>query len=171
GPILVEPEHRIPEVGARIMDLQEPTSKMSTTGGTEAGTVLVLDDPKTVTKKIKSAVTDSGTEVKRGDGKEGIENLIQILAVGRLGEIVSSDVTHVGETGDLDLETVTEFLVLIAALCELKSRLLLPHEEGADELGPEAAADELLARMLEYRRYREAATMLSERFERDGGVM
>src|SRR6266550_7235263 len=62
GPILVEPEHRIPEVGARIMDLQEPANKMSTTGGTEAGTVLVLDDPKTLTKKIKSAVTDSGTE-------------------------------------------------------------------------------------------------------------
>ena len=83
GEILVEPELRVPEVGARIMDLQEPTSKMSTTGGNEAGTVLVLDDPKTVTKKIKSAVTDSGSEVKRGDGKEGIENLIQILAVAR----------------------------------------------------------------------------------------
>jgi tryptophanyl-tRNA synthetase len=83
GPILVEPEHRIPEVGARIMDLQEPTKKMSTTGGSESGTVLVLDDPKTVTKKIKSAVTDSGSEVKRGEGKEGIANLIQILAVAR----------------------------------------------------------------------------------------
>jgi tryptophanyl-tRNA synthetase len=83
GPILVEPEHRIPEVGARIMDLQEPTNKMSTTGGTEAGTVLVLDDPKTVAKKIKSAVTDSGSEVKRGDGKEGVANLIEILAVVR----------------------------------------------------------------------------------------
>jgi tryptophanyl-tRNA synthetase len=83
GPILVEPELRVPEVGARIMDLQEPTSKMSTTGGSESGTVLVLDDPKTVTKKIKSAVTDSGSEVKRGEGKEGIANLIQILAVAR----------------------------------------------------------------------------------------
>jgi tryptophanyl-tRNA synthetase len=65
------------------MDLQEPASKMSTTAGTEAGTVLVLDDPKVVTKKIKSAVTDSGSEVKRGDGKEGIANLIEILAVVR----------------------------------------------------------------------------------------
>ena len=81
GPVLVEPELRVPEVGARIMDLQEPTNKMSTTGGTEAGTVLVLDDPKTLAKKIKSAVTDSGSEVKRGDGKEGIANLIEILAV------------------------------------------------------------------------------------------
>jgi tryptophanyl-tRNA synthetase len=83
GPILVEPELRVPEVGARIMDLQEPTSKMSTTGGSESGTVLVLDDPKTITKKIKSAITDSGSEVKRGEGKEGIANLIQILAVAR----------------------------------------------------------------------------------------
>jgi tryptophanyl-tRNA synthetase len=83
GDILVEPELRVPEVGARIMDLQEPANKMSTTGGTEAGTVLVLDDAKTVTKKIKSAVTDSGSEVKRGDGKEGIANLIGIMAVAR----------------------------------------------------------------------------------------
>jgi tryptophanyl-tRNA synthetase len=83
GEVLLVPEHRIPEVGARIMDLQEPTNKMSTTGGTDAGTVLVLDDPKTVTKKIKSAVTDSGSEVRRGDGKEGIANLIEIMAVAR----------------------------------------------------------------------------------------
>jgi tryptophanyl-tRNA synthetase len=81
GEILVEPEHRIPELGARIMDLQEPSDKMSTTGGSEAGTVLVLDDEMTVTKKIKSAVTDSGSEVKRGKGKEGVANLIDILAV------------------------------------------------------------------------------------------
>jgi tryptophanyl-tRNA synthetase len=83
GAVLVEPELRVPEVGARIMDLQEPSNKMSTTGGTEAGTVLVLDDPKAVSKKIKSAVTDSGSEVRRGDGKEGIANLIEILAVTR----------------------------------------------------------------------------------------
>ena len=61
--------------------------------------------------------------------------------------------------------------MLIAALCELKSRLLLPHEEGTDELGPQEAADELLARMLEYRRYSEAANMLHERLEREAGVM
>jgi tryptophanyl-tRNA synthetase len=83
GDILVEPELRIPEVGARIMDLQEPSSKMTTTGGNEQGTVFVIDEPKTVTKKIKSAVTDSGTEVRRGEGKEGIANLIEILAVAR----------------------------------------------------------------------------------------
>ena len=88
-----------------------------------------------------------------------------------LGEIVISYVDHLSEEGEIDLEAVTEFLVLIAALCELKSRLLLPSEEGAEELGPQEAADELLARMLEYRRYSEAARMLHERLAREGGVM
>ena len=78
--ILVEPEHRIPEVGARIMDLQDPTSKMTTTGGTEQGTVYVLDEPDAVRKKVRSAVTDSGSDVRRGEGKEGIANLIEVLA-------------------------------------------------------------------------------------------
>ena len=91
GEILVEPQGRIPEVGARIMDLQEPTNKMSTTGGSEQGTVLVLDDPKAVTKKIKSAVTDSGAEVTRkGEGKEGVANLIEILSVARGADMTRS---------------------------------------------------------------------------------
>jgi tryptophanyl-tRNA synthetase len=83
GDILVEPEHRIPELGARIMDLQDPMSKMATTGGTDQGTVYVLDEPATVTKKLKGAVTDSGTDVVRGTGKEGIANLITIHSVAR----------------------------------------------------------------------------------------
>jgi tryptophanyl-tRNA synthetase len=83
GETLVVPEHRIPEVGARIMDLQLPGNKMSTTGGTEQGTVLVLDEPKTVTKKIRSAVTDSGSEVRRAPDKPGISNLIEIYAAVR----------------------------------------------------------------------------------------
>jgi tryptophanyl-tRNA synthetase len=83
GDTLVVPEHRIPAVGARIMDLQAPDRKMATTGGTEQGTVYVLDEPKTIEKKFKSAVTDSGTEVRRGPGKEGISNLIEIMAAVR----------------------------------------------------------------------------------------
>jgi tryptophanyl-tRNA synthetase len=81
GELLVVPEGRYAEVGARIMDLQDPTSKMSTTGGTPQGTVLVLDDPKVVTKKVKSAVTDSGSDVRRSPDKPGITNLIDILSV------------------------------------------------------------------------------------------
>jgi tryptophanyl-tRNA synthetase len=81
--VLVVPEHRIPAVGARIMDLQEPARKMSTTSGSEAGTVYVLDEPKAIEKKFKSAVTDSGAEVRRGEDKPGIGNLIEILAAVR----------------------------------------------------------------------------------------
>ena len=70
--ILVVPEHRIPEIGGRIMDLQEPANKMSTTGGTAEGTVLVLDDPATIEKKIKRAVTDSGSDIVRAPDKPGV---------------------------------------------------------------------------------------------------
>jgi tryptophanyl-tRNA synthetase len=83
GETLVEPRHVVPEVGARIMDLQDPERKMSTTGGAEAGTVYVLDEPDAIRKKLGSAVTDSGREVVRGEGKAGISNLIDVLAVAR----------------------------------------------------------------------------------------
>jgi tryptophanyl-tRNA synthetase len=83
GETLVVPELVTPEVGARIMDLQEPERKMSTTGGTEQGTVLVLDEPAAIRKKFGSAVTDSGREIARSPDKPGITNLIDILAVAR----------------------------------------------------------------------------------------
>jgi tryptophanyl-tRNA synthetase len=70
-----------PEVGARIMDLQEPERKMSTTGGTPQGTIGLLDPPDTVRRKLRSAVTDSGSDVRRADDKPGITNLIDIMAV------------------------------------------------------------------------------------------
>jgi tryptophanyl-tRNA synthetase len=130
GEHLVVPEVRVPEVGARIMDLQEPGNKMSTTGGTEAGTVLVLDDPKTLTKKIKSAVTDSGSEVKRGDGKEGIANLIQILAVARgtSEEEIESEFNGSGY-GDFK-----------AAVADAVVDFLAPVRERYEELRPDEAA-------------------------------
>ncbi len=130
GPVLVEPELHVPEVGARIMDLQEPTNKMSTTGGTEAGTVLVLDDPKAVAKKIRSAVTDSGSEVKRGDGKEGIANLIEILAVAR-GATEDEIEREFEGSGYGDFKgTVAEAVV----------DFLAPVRERYEELRPDEAA-------------------------------
>jgi tryptophanyl-tRNA synthetase len=83
GEVLVPPEVRVPEVGARIMDLQYPERKMSTTGGSPQGTVYVLDQPETIVKKLRSAVTDSGTEVVRAPDKAGISNLIDIMAAVR----------------------------------------------------------------------------------------
>jgi tryptophanyl-tRNA synthetase len=83
GEALIVPEARIPEVGARIRDLQDPTRKMSTTAASEQGTVYVLDEPAAILKKFKRAVTDSGTEIARAEDKPGISNLIEILAVVR----------------------------------------------------------------------------------------
>jgi segregation and condensation protein A len=90
----------------------------------------------------------------------------------QLGEVVVAYVDHLEREGELELEAATEFLVLIAALLELKSRLMLPGpEEGMEEMAPEEAVEELLARMLEYRRYRDAAAVLSDRFESQRGYM
>jgi tryptophanyl-tRNA synthetase len=83
GPELVVPEGRYPEVGARIMNLQDPEARMSTTYGSEQGTVYILDPADVVRKKFRSAVTDSGTEVRRGPDKAGITNLIEVLSAVR----------------------------------------------------------------------------------------
>jgi tryptophanyl-tRNA synthetase len=130
GEILVEPEHRIPEVGARIMDLQDPTSKMATTGGIEAGTVFVLEEPRAITKKVKSAVTDSGTEVKRGEGKEGIGNLIEIMAVTR-------GITPEEVEKEFDGSGYGDFK---GAVAEAVVDFLAPVRERYEELRPDEAA-------------------------------
>src|ERR671939_1929244 len=75
GETLVVPEARIPEVGARVLDLQDPARKMSTTGGSEQGTVYVLDEPDAIRRKFTRAVTDSGTDVVRAPDKPGVSNL------------------------------------------------------------------------------------------------
>jgi segregation and condensation protein A len=83
-----------------------------------------------------------------------------------LAEVVISYIDHLERRGELDLEAATEFLVLIAALLELKSRLMLPGEEHEMiELDPGEAAEELLARLLDAHRYRAAAESLRERLE------
>ena len=81
GETLVVPEHRIPAVGGRVMDLQEPDRKMSTTFGSEGGTLYIRDDDATIVKKVKRAVADSGREVVRAADKPGISNLIEVMAV------------------------------------------------------------------------------------------
>jgi tryptophanyl-tRNA synthetase len=80
GETFTVPEGVYPEVGARIMDLQDPTRKMSTTGGTPQGTVKLLDEPDVIRKKVRSAVTDSGSDVRRAADKPGVTNLIDLLS-------------------------------------------------------------------------------------------
>ncbi len=90
----------------------------------------------------------------------------------QLGEVVVAYIEHLEEEGELELEVATEFLVLIAALLELKSRLMLPGpEDELDDLSPEEAIEELIARMLEYRRYRDASSVLADRFESQRGYL
>jgi len=123
--VLVVPEHRIPAIGARVMDLQDPTRKMSTTGGSEQGTVYVLDEPSVILKKLKSAVTDSGREIERSPEKPGVSNLIDILAVARglSPEQVEADMRKARGYGDLK-----------AAVAEAVVEMLAPVRESYVEL-------------------------------------
>ena len=130
GEVLTVPRHRIPEVGARIMDLQDPTAKMSTTSESEAGRVLVLEEPKTIVKKIKSAVTDSGSEVVRSPDKPGISNLIEILAVVR-----GSDPAEIER--EFDGQGYGAFKTAVA---EAVVDYLAPVRERYDELRSDEAA-------------------------------
>ena len=136
--ILVVPEHRIPAVGARIMDLQDPTRKMSTTGGSVEGTIYVLEEPGAIEKKVKRAVTDSDDPpvIRRGPDKAGVTNLVDILAAcsGRTPDEVVADLAGARGYGDLK-----------AAAAEAVIAELTPVRERYAELRPdEARLEEIL---------------------------
>jgi tryptophanyl-tRNA synthetase len=136
GEVLVVPEGRYPEVGARIMNLQDPEARMSTTYGAEQGVVYILDEPDVVTRKVRSAVTDSGSEVRRGPGKAGIANLIEIHSAlsGRSPEDVEREFDGSGY-GDFKL-----------AVAEAVVDYLTPTRERYAELrADEAGLEEMLA--------------------------
>ena len=80
GETFTIPRGTYPEVGAKVMDLQDPTMRMSTSSESDLGVVRLLDPPEHIRKKIRSAVTDSGREVRRSPDKPGITTLIEILA-------------------------------------------------------------------------------------------
>jgi tryptophanyl-tRNA synthetase len=111
GEVLVEPRERIPVVGARIMDLQEPTTKMSTTYGSDAGLVFVDDEPDAIRAKLRRAQTDSGREVVRAPDKAGVSNLIEILAVVRGAEPEQIEREFDGQGYGAFKEAVAEALV------------------------------------------------------------
>jgi tryptophanyl-tRNA synthetase len=133
-PPLVVPQGVYREIGARIMDLQEPERKMSTTGGTEQGTVLVLDDAKTIERRFRRAVTDSGSEIRHTPEKPGISNLIEILAAVRGTDFaaVESDFAD-ARYGDFK-----------AAVAGAVIERLRPVQERYAELRPDEAALEAI---------------------------
>ena len=152
GETLVVPEARIPQVGARIRDLQDPTRKMSTTGASEQGTVYVLDEPDAVLKKFKRAVTDSGTDIVRADDKPGISNLIELLSVvrGTSAEEVERQFAD-SRYGDFKVavgEAVVDYLAPVRErYVELRGdegeleRILAGGAERAREMAAETLAD------------------------------
>jgi tryptophanyl-tRNA synthetase len=134
GEVLVEPAGVIPEVGARIMDLQDPGAKVSTSYGTDAGLIYIDDEPDAIRRKLGRAETDSGREVVRGPDKAGISNLIEILAVTRgvAPEQVERDFE--GEGYGTFKQAVAEEVVQM--LTPVRERYL---ELRADEAGLERA--------------------------------
>jgi tryptophanyl-tRNA synthetase len=154
GDVLVVPRHRIPEVGARVRDLQEPARKMSTTGGTDQGTVYVLDEPDAVVRKFKRAVTDSGSEIVRGEDKPGITNLIEILSVARgvAPEAVEAEFEG-GRYGDFKVavaEAVVDWLAPV-------------RERYAEIRADDGALEDVLAAGAEKARAKASATLADVR--------
>ncbi|MTD43523.1 tryptophan--tRNA ligase [Conexibacter sp. W3-3-2] len=133
-PVLVVPEHRIPEVGARIMDLQEPTRKMSTSSSSIEGTLYVLEEPAALVKKFKRAVTDSDNEIRFDRAaKPGVSNLLELLAVARGTTIADAQASMADARGYGDLKLAT---------AEAVDGLLAPVRERYAELRPDEAAIE-----------------------------
>ena len=152
GETFVVPQGVFPEVGGRIMDLQEPTKRMSTTSGTPQGTVRLLDEPDVIRKKFRSAVTDSGREIRRGDDKPGITNLIDIcsVATGKTPGEIEIAYEHAGygqfkaDVGEVVVEMVTpvreRYLELRADEGELLRLLAVGAERAREASAPTLAA-------------------------------
>ncbi|HWC66550.1 MAG TPA: tryptophan--tRNA ligase [Acidimicrobiales bacterium] len=118
GETFVIPKPTIPEAGARIMDLQDPTSKMSKSAGSDAGLITLLDDPAAIERKFRRAVTDSETEVRYDrQEKPGVSNLLDILATatGRSPEAVAGEYNQYGPLKAATGEAVVELLRPIQA--------------------------------------------------------
>ncbi len=112
GETFVVPEGVYPDVGARVMNLQEPDVKMSKSRGSEQGTVLMLDSPETIRKKVKSAVTDSGSEVLyEPETKAGISNLIEVMSVATGRSIPEIESAYDGGGYGMFKEAVAEAIV------------------------------------------------------------
>jgi tryptophanyl-tRNA synthetase len=159
GETFVVPEGVYPDVGARVMNLQEPNVKMSKSRGSEQGTVLMLDPPETIRKKVKSAVTDSGSDVRyEPETKSGISNLIEIMSVASGRSIPDIEATYDGGGYGRFKEAVAEAIVEV--LEPIRGRY---EEIRADE--PELRR--LLARGADKAREASAAT-LEAMYERMG---
>jgi len=160
GETFTVPQARIPESGARIMDLQEPARKMSTTSGTPQGTIYMLDPPDAVRKKFRTAVTDSGREVRRGEDKPGISNLIEIMSMATGSPMDAIEAEHADSGYGRFKDAVADSVI----------ELLAPIQARYQELrGDMAELDRILAYGAERARAASAPT-LAAMYERMGFV-
>ncbi len=154
------PEGVYPEVGARIMDLQEPEDKMGKTGSSEQGTVLMLDPPDVIRQKFKTAVTDSGRDVVHRPDKAGVSNLIEIMTVATGESIPEVEARYDGQGYAQLKEDVAEGVI----------ELFEPIRQRYEEIhGDEAELMRLLAVGAEKAREASAPT-LEQMYERMGFV-
>jgi tryptophanyl-tRNA synthetase len=160
GDVFVVPEGVYPEVGARIMDLQEPDGKMGKTGSTEQGTVLIMDTPDVIRSKFKTAVTDSGREIVHAGDKPGVSNLIEIMTVATGESIPDVQARYEGQGYGRFKEDVAEAVI----------ELLEPIQRRYEEIrGDEPELMRLLAVGAEKARTA-SAPVLEEMYERMGFV-
>jgi tryptophanyl-tRNA synthetase len=139
GEVLVEPAHVIPEVGARIMDLQDPSAKMSTSYGSQSGLIFIDDEPDAIRRKVGRAQTDSGTEVVRAPDKQGISNLIEMLAVTRGVEPEQIERDFDGQGYGTFKAAVAEALVELLGPVGERYRELRPDEKSLERTLAEGA--------------------------------
>jgi tryptophanyl-tRNA synthetase len=132
GEVFVEPEHVIPDIGARIMDLQEPDAKMSTSSSTEAGLIYIDDEPDAIMRKVKRAQTDSGSEVVRAPDKPGITNLIDMLAAARGVTPDQIERDFDGQGYGAFKEAVGEGLIELVAPVRERYQELRPNEDALE---------------------------------------
>jgi tryptophanyl-tRNA synthetase len=158
GETFVVPEVMIPDEGARVKNLQEPERLMSTTRGAPQGVIRLIDPPDVVRKKFKSAVTDSGRDVRHDPDKPGISNLLEIMAVATGDPISELEARYDGKGYGPFKEDVGE--AVVALLAPIQARYL---ELRADE----AQLRALLARGAAKARGTAAPT-LEQMYERMG---
>jgi len=124
GQTFVVPAPYVQRSAQRIKDLQDPTVKMSTSRGGQ-GTLWVVDDPKVITRKVKSAVTDTGREVRAGDDKPGITNLLTILSVCTGTAVPQLEHAYDGKGyGDFKADVADAVVALVAPVRERYEELM-----------------------------------------------
>jgi tryptophanyl-tRNA synthetase len=139
GEVFVEPTHVIPEIGARIMDLQDPGAKMSTTYGSDAGLVYIDNAPDDIRRKLKRAETDSGRDIVRAAEKPGITNLIEIMAVARGVSPEQVEREFEGQGYGAFKQAVAEAVVELLAPVRERYQELRPDDAGLERTLAEGA--------------------------------